>query len=125
MSAVAQLVEDEEHVADVQCNATLQVIVEVDVTAQRLPVAVESSTDELSFAIDDGAARVAAGDVVRREEANRHGAVCHGVASEVFLLNQFFQLGGYYEFTVFGILFFKDTVGSGIVVVVYSIARAV
>ena len=107
MSAVAQLVEDEEHVADVQCNATLQVIVEVDVTAQRLPVAVESSTDELSFAIDDGAAGVAAGDVVRREEANRHGAVCHGVASEVFLLNQFFQLGGYYEFTVFGILFFQ------------------
>ena len=113
MSAVAQLVEDEEHVADVQCNATLQVIVEVDVTAQRFPVAVESSTDELSFAIDDGAAGVTAGDVVRREEANRHGAVCHGVASEVFLLNQFFQLGGYYEFTVFGILFFKDTVGSG------------
>ena len=73
---------------------------------------------ELSFAIDDGAAGVTAGDVVRREEANRHGAVCHGVASAVFLLNQFFQLGGYHEFTVFGILFFKDTVGSGIVVVV-------
>ena len=40
---------------------------------------IESSTDELSFAIDDGAAGVTAGDVVRREEANRHGAVCHGV----------------------------------------------
>ena len=125
MTAIAQFVEDEEHVAYIQCNATLQVIVEVDVTAQRLPVAVESSTDELSFAIDDGAAGVAAGDVVRREEANRHGAVCHGVASEVFLLNQFFQLGGYHEFTVFGILFFKDTVGSGIVVLVYGIAWAV
>lgn len=66
MTAIAQFVEDEEHVAYIQCNATLQVIVEVDVTAQRFPVAVESSTDELSFAIDDGAARVAAGDVVRR-----------------------------------------------------------
>ena len=54
MTAIAQFVEDEEHVAYIQCNATLQVIVEVDVTAQRFPVAVESSTDELSFAIDDG-----------------------------------------------------------------------
>ena len=68
MTAIAQFVEDEEHVAYIQCNATLQVIVEVDVTAQRFPVAVESSTDELSFAIDDGAAGVTAGDVVRREE---------------------------------------------------------
>ena len=49
MTAIAQFVEDEEHVAYIQCNATLQVIVEVDVTAQRFPVAVESSTDELSF----------------------------------------------------------------------------
>ena len=49
MTAIAQFVEDEEHVAYIQCNATLQVIVEVDVTAQRFPVAVESSTDELSL----------------------------------------------------------------------------
>ena len=120
MTAIAQFVEDEEHVAYIQCNATLQVIVEVDVTAQRFPVAVESSTDELSFAIDDGAAGVTAGDVVRREEANRHGAVCHGVASAASDVYK-----RQHEFTVFGILFFKDTVGSGIVVVVYGIAWAV
>ena len=125
MTAIAQFVEDDEHVAYIQCKAMLQAIVEADVTAQRFPVAVERSTDELSLVIVDGAIGVTAGDVVRREEANRHGAVCHGVASEVFLLNQFFQLGGYHEFTVFGILFFKDTVGSGIVVVVYGIAWAV
>ena len=54
MTAIAQFVEDEEHVAYIQCNATLQVIVEVDVTAQRFPVAVESSTDELSSPLMTG-----------------------------------------------------------------------
>ena len=54
--AAAQLVEDEEHVADVQRDAALQVVVEVDVAAQRFPVAVESAADEVAFAVDDGRA---------------------------------------------------------------------
>ena len=90
MTAIAQFVEDEEHVAYIQCNATLQVIVEVDVTAQRFPVAVESSTDELSFAIDDGAAGVTAGVVCIHNESDRHFTIRHGIASEVLGLIQLF-----------------------------------
>ena len=94
MLAAAQLVEDEEHVADVQRDAALQIVIEVDVAAQRFPVAVEGATDEVTFAVNDRAAGVAARDVVGRQEADGHGAVGHGVAAEVLLLDEFLQLGG-------------------------------
>ena len=67
MLAAAQLVEDEEHVADVQRDAALQVVIEVDVAAQRFPVAVEGAADEVAFAVNDRAAGVAARDVVGRQ----------------------------------------------------------
>ena len=51
--AVAELFEDEQHVADVKSDATLKVVIEIDVTTQRLPVSVESATDEVALAIDD------------------------------------------------------------------------
>ena len=53
VTAVAQLVDDEENVTDINGDTTLEVVVEIDVTAQRFPVAVESTTNQLSLAIDD------------------------------------------------------------------------
>ena len=123
--AAAQLIEDEEHVADVECNTTLQVVVEVDVTAQRFPVAVESTADESSLTVDDGRAGVTASDIVRRQEAYGHGAVGHGIASEVLLLDEFLQLGRNHELGVLGIFFLEDTVGSGKILVVYAVFRIV
>ena len=125
MPASAQFFKDEKYVADVQCDATLQVVVEVDVTTQRLPVAVECAADELPFSVDDGASGVTSGDVVGCQEADRHCAVRHGVAAEIFIENEFFQLGRNYEFPVFRVLFFENTVCGGVVVVVYGITRAV
>ena len=105
MSAVSQFFQNEEYIADVQCDATLQVVVEVDVTAQGFPVAVECTADKLSFTVDDGTAGVAAGDVVGGQEANGHCAVGHGIASEVFIEDKLLQFGGHYEFAVFGVSF--------------------
>ena len=34
VTAIAQLVDDEENVADIYCDTTLEVVVEVDVTTQ-------------------------------------------------------------------------------------------
>ena len=34
MAAIAQLVDDEENIADIYCDTTLEVVVEVDVTTQ-------------------------------------------------------------------------------------------
>ena len=121
VATAAQLVKDEEHVADVEGNATLQVVVEVDVAAQRLPVAVEGAADESAFTVDDGAAGVSARDVVGGQEADGHGAVGHGIAAEVFLLDEFFQLGGYHELGILGVFLLQDTVGGGVVVVVHAV----
>ena len=106
MSAVSQFFQNEEYIADVQCDATLQVVVEVDVTAQGFPVAVECTADKLSFTVDDGTAGVTAGDVVGSQEANGHCAVGHGIASEVFIEDKLLQFGGHYEFAVFGVFVF-------------------
>ena len=46
--AVAEFLDDEKYIADIDIDATLQVVVEVDVTAKRLPVTVESQADKLT-----------------------------------------------------------------------------
>ena len=46
--AVTKLVDNEKHVADINVDTTLQVVVEVDVAAERLPVTVECKADELA-----------------------------------------------------------------------------
>ena len=56
-------------IADVDADAAGQARVEVDVGRETVPVAIESEADELSFAIEDRRATVAAGDVVVRQEA--------------------------------------------------------
>ena len=53
VTAIAQLVDDEEDVADVYCDTTLQVVVEVDVATERFPVAVEGTTNQFAIAIDN------------------------------------------------------------------------
>ena len=69
MSAVSQFFQNKEYVADIQCDATLQVVIEIDVTAQGFPVAVERAAYKLAFTIDDRAAGVTACDVVIGKEA--------------------------------------------------------
>ena len=53
VTAIAQLVDDEEDVADVYCDTTLQVVVEVDVATERFPVAVEGTTNQFAIAVDN------------------------------------------------------------------------
>ena len=53
VTAIAQLVDDEEDVADVYCDTTLEVVVEVDVATERFPVAVEGTTNQFAIAVDN------------------------------------------------------------------------
>ena len=61
---LAPLVHVVKHGTDVDADAALEVGLKLDVTAHRLPIAVKGETDQVSLAIEDGAAGVAAGDVV-------------------------------------------------------------
>ena len=69
---VPPLVHEIKDVADIYTDASCQSLVEVDVGAEAVPVAVEGETDQLSLAIEHGAAGVAARDVVVGEEAELH-----------------------------------------------------
>ena len=42
MFASSQFFKDEQYIADVQIDTTLQVIIKIDVTAKRLPVTIEA-----------------------------------------------------------------------------------
>ena len=46
--AIAIFLNDEEHITDIHVYATLQLLVEIDVAAQRLPVAIECKANELA-----------------------------------------------------------------------------
>ena len=73
------LVDDEQHVADVNVDGALQFGFEVDVAAHGFPVAVKGQTDEFALTIHDGAAGVTTGDIVSRQEAHDEFAVVVGV----------------------------------------------
>ena len=73
---VSPLVHQVEHVADVYTDAAGQALVEVDVRAEAIPVAVEGKTYQFALAVEHRAARVAAGNVVVGEEAELHFAAC-------------------------------------------------
>ncbi len=64
MSASSQLFENKEYITDIQVDTALQVVVEVDVTAQRFPVSIECTTDQFSVFIQYRTSGVTAGDVI-------------------------------------------------------------
>ena len=71
MLASSQFFEDEQYITDIQIDATLQVVIEIDVTTQRLPVTVESTSDQFTVCIQYRATGVTTGNIVRAQEANR------------------------------------------------------
>ena len=52
IAAAAKLVDDEEHVADIHVDATLQGRVELEVGTETLDVAVEGQTNEFAFGVE-------------------------------------------------------------------------
>ena len=73
---VSPLVHQVEHIADVYTDAAGQALVEVDVRAEAVPVAVEGKTNQLALAVEHRAARVTAGNIVVGEEAELHLSAC-------------------------------------------------
>ena len=57
-------VDNQQHVADIDSDALLQLGLEGDVATHCLPVAVEGEADEFAAGVHNGAARVTAGNVV-------------------------------------------------------------
>ena len=70
------LIHQVEHVADVHTDAASQALVEVDVRAEAVPVAIEGKTNQLTLTIEHRATRVTAGNIVVGEEAELHLAAC-------------------------------------------------
>ena len=73
---VSPLVHQVEHIADVYTDTAGQALVEVDVRAEAVPVAIEGKTYQLALAVEHRAARVTTGNVVVGQEAELHFAAC-------------------------------------------------
>ena len=69
---MSPLIHQVEHIADVHTNAASQALVEVDVRAEAVPVAIEGKTNQLALAVEHRATRVTAGNIVVGEEAELH-----------------------------------------------------
>ena len=72
---VAEILYDEQCVADVELDVSAEVRIERDVAHRPLPHTVEIDSDQVAFRINDRAAGVAACGVVRGEEADRSVSV--------------------------------------------------
>ena len=73
---MSPLIHQVEHVANIYTDAASQTLVEVDVRAEAVPVAIEGKTNQLALAVEHRAARVATGNVVVGQEAELHFAAC-------------------------------------------------
>ena len=123
IASSAKLVHQEQNVADVHTDATLQVRLEHDVAGHALPVAVEGKADQLTVRIEDRTAGIASGDVIVGEEAARQVAVRHRILAVILRLIEFLQLGRDLELVVVRILFLDHAVDSGIMPVKESVLR--
>ncbi len=66
--ALAPLIDGEEDVANVDYDRTLEVGLELDITAHSFPVTVEGQTEYTTILVKDRATGVTACDVVRRDK---------------------------------------------------------
>lgn len=83
---VSPLVHQVEHIADVYTDTASQALVEIDIRAEAVPVAVEGKTYQLTLAVEHRATRVTASDIVVGEEAELHLAGSFVlILAEVFL----------------------------------------
>ena len=89
IAGFSPFVDDEEDEADIDTDATLQVLVEGYVARHGLPVAVEGQPEQFAAPVEHGRAGVAARDVVVGEKAEMHVARrLVGIASPLALLHQ-------------------------------------
>ena len=61
---MSPLIHQVEHVANIHANAASQALVEVDVRAEAVPVAIEGKTNQLTLTIEHRATRVTTGNIV-------------------------------------------------------------
>ena len=81
---MSPLIHQVEHVANIHTNAASQALVEVDVRAEAVPVAIEGKTNQLTLAVEHWATRITTGNIVVGEEAELHlASSLVGVLAEV------------------------------------------
>mgnify|MGYP004652670155 CR=1 FL=1 len=73
---VSPFVHQVEHIADVYTDTASQALVEIDIRAEAVPVAIEGKTYQLTLAVEHRATRVTASNIVVGEEAELHLAAC-------------------------------------------------
>ena len=67
---MSPLIHQVEHIANIHADAASQALVEVDVRAEAVPVAIEGKTNQLALAVEHRATRVT------RSEERRVGKEC-------------------------------------------------
>ena len=83
-ASLTVFLDDEQHVADIYPDTALQAGFVKVVAAHGLPVTVESQAEQLAARVEHGAARVAARNVVVRDEAHLHlPAAAVGVTADI------------------------------------------
>ena len=86
MPCTCELVDNEEHIADVDADIATDVGVVDEVAHRAFPAAVKVEAEELAFGIQNRAARVAACGVHTGGESHVHGAVLVGIATVVLVV---------------------------------------
>ena len=86
MPCTGKLVDDEEHVADVDADIAADVGVVDEVAHRAFPATVEVEAKELTFGIQYRATRVTTRGVDAGGEGHMHGAVFVGVTTIVLII---------------------------------------
>ena len=124
--ARAPLIDGEEDVANVDYDCTLEVGLELDITAHSFPVPVEGQTEYTTILIEDRATGVTACDVVRRDKGYVKLTillVCP--TAPITLLNQLKEGGEDVELRRLGVILLEDTTAGGEVVILYSVSGTI
>lgn len=125
VATAAVEVDDEEDVADIYADTTLQGGIEAKVGGETLDVAVEGEADEFALGVEDSGTGVTTRDVIVGKEARLEFAVLTGVTTVVLLKIELTERFVDDVVGIVGIFLFHHTAESGLPIVTHSIARFV
>ena len=103
--AFTPFIDHEKDIADIYADATLQIRFKSDITTHRLPVTVESKSDQTGVFIEYRATGITTSDIIVREEAQLQFPFFIRIRSEITATNQIQYLRLYPELIARRVLF--------------------
>ena len=120
---ICHFVHDEQHIAGIQVDTSLQVFLEIDISGHCLRVTIESGSDQLAISVDYRRTGVTSRNIIIRDKV--YGDIIRTVTTEILSVIQVFLFLRYFKFSSFRTFFLHNTRQRRVIIIEHGISRFV